>query len=70
MVKNYIPERGDIVFLDFDPQTGKEQSGKRLAVVISPKIYNAKAGLAIFCPITSQIKAYPFEVILDSSLVT
>ena len=70
MVKNYIPERGDIVLLDFNPQSGKEQAGKRPAVVISPKAYNAKVGLAIFCPITSKIKNYPFEVILPSRLKT
>ena len=63
MVKtNYIPERGDIVWLDFNPQIGHEQMGKRPALVISPFDYNAKVGLAIFCPITSQKKGYPFEV--------
>lgn len=70
MVKDYIPEKGDIVLLDFNPQSGKEQSGKRPAVVLSPKAYNAKVGLAIFCPITSKMKGYPFEVILDSDLKT
>jgi len=70
MVKKYIPERGDIVLLDFNPQFGKEQAGKRPAVVISPMAYNAKVGLAIFCPITSKIKHYPFEVLLEKGLKT
>ena len=60
--KKYIPDRGDIVWLNFNPQSGHEQKGKRPAVVISPKAYNEKTGLGLFCPITSQIKNYPFEV--------
>ncbi|UNC91340.1 endoribonuclease MazF [Candidatus Contubernalis alkaliaceticus] len=63
-LKKYFPQRGDIVWLNFSPQTGHEQAGKRPAVCISPKEYNKKVGLAIFCPITSQVKGYPFEVIL------
>ena len=70
MVDSYIPERGDIVLLNFDPQLGKEQSGRRPALVLSPHRYNSKVGLAIVCPITSQIKGYPFEVILSSHLNT
>lgn len=63
MVKrSYIPERGDFVFVDFDGGSGHEQKGKRPAIVISPKIYNQKSGLVIICPVTSQIKNYPFEV--------
>jgi len=63
MVKNnYIPDRGDIVWLNFTPQTGHEQKGKRPAIVLSPLNYNEKVGLAIFCPIISIIKGYPFEV--------
>jgi mRNA interferase MazF len=58
----YIPRRGDIVWLTFNPQLGHEQAGRRPALVISPRSYNQKAGLAIFCPITTQIKNYPFEV--------
>ena len=58
----YVPSRGDIVWLSFNPQSGHEQSGHRPAIVISPKEYNGKVGLAIFCPITSKIKNYPFEV--------
>lgn len=69
MVKSaeYIPHRGDITWLDFSPQTGHEQAGKRPAVCISPEEYNKKVGLAIFCPITSQIKGYPFEVIMPDN---
>jgi mRNA interferase MazF len=58
------PDRGDIVWLDFSPHTGHEQSGRRPAVVLSPVRYNAKVGLALVCPITSQAKGYPFEVSL------
>ncbi len=65
---NYIPERGDVVWLNMNPQTGHEQSGRRPAVVLSPKSYNKKVGLAIFCPITNQIKGYPFEVIIPNNL--
>ncbi|HQZ99256.1 MAG TPA: endoribonuclease MazF [Thermoflexales bacterium] len=65
---SYIPNRGDIVWLNFDPQAGHEQAGRRPALVISPATYNSKAGLAICCPITSQIKGYPFEVVLPSCL--
>lgn len=59
---SYVPNRGDLVWLNFDPQAGHEQAGKRPAVVISPLAYNQKVGLALFCPITNQIKGYPFEV--------
>ena len=64
--KKYSPERGDIVWLNFNPQTGHEQKGKRPAIVISPKEYNEKTGLGLFCPITSKIKDYPFEVKIDN----
>ena len=66
--KQYIPDRGDIVWLTFSPQSGREQSGRRPALVISPLVYNGKTNLAIFCPITSQIKDYPFEVKLPENL--
>jgi len=59
---NYILERGDVVWIDMNPQAGDEQAGRRPAVVLSPSAYNSKVGLALFCPITSQIKGYPFEV--------
>ena len=68
MVKNYIPERADIVWLNFTPQSGHEQRGRRPALVLSPKEYNSKVGLAIFCPITSNIKGYPFEVIIPDNI--
>lgn len=58
----YVPDRGDIVWLQFNPQSGHEQAGRRPALTLSPKAYNQKVGLAIFCPITSQEKGYPFEV--------
>jgi mRNA interferase MazF len=58
----YVPERGDLIWLNFDPQSGHEQKGKRPALVISPKEYNEKVGLGIFCPMTSKEKGYPFEV--------
>lgn len=64
----YAPSRGDIVWLEFSPQTGHEQAGRRPALCISPGEYNKKVGLAIFCPITSQKKGYPFEVPLPDSL--
>lgn len=62
MTDRYIPDRGDLVWLDFSPQQGHEQRGKRPAIVLSPQEYNAKSGLALFCPITSREKGYPFEV--------
>lgn len=62
MVISYIPEKGDIVWLNFNPQAGKEQAGHRPAIVLSDKRYNQLIGLAIFCPITSKEKGYPFEV--------
>lgn len=64
----YSPERGDIVRLHFDPQAGHEQAGRRPALVISPKAYNSKVGLALMCPITSKAKGYPFEVHLPPDL--
>lgn len=64
MTAAYVPDRGDLVWLEFTPQTGSEQAGRRPALVISPKAYNAKVGLALFCPVTSRAKGYPFEVVL------
>ncbi len=63
-LKHYTPARGDLVWLQFDPQSGHEQAGRRPALVISPQIYNSKVGLALICPITSKVKGYPFEVVL------
>jgi mRNA interferase MazF len=66
-VARYVADRGDAVWLEFDPQAGHEQTGRRPALVISPAAYNAKVGLALVCPITSQVKGYPFEVLLPTS---
>jgi mRNA interferase MazF len=64
--EKYIPKRGDVVWLNFQPQTGREQGGRRPAVVLSNDNYNKIVELAIFCPITSKVKGYPFEVSLPS----
>jgi mRNA interferase MazF len=64
MVRRYVPNRGDAVWISFDPRVGHEQAGRRPAVVLSPEAYNGKVGLAILCPITSQVKGYPFEVVI------
>ena len=58
----YVPGRGDLIWLSFDPQAGREQAGRRPALVLSPAAYNGRARLALVCPITSQRKGYPFEV--------
>ncbi|RCX07546.1 mRNA interferase MazF [Extensimonas vulgaris] len=60
----YVPDAGDIVWLLFDPQAGHEQAGHRPALVLSPASYNARAGLMLCCPMTTQIKGYPFEVLI------
>jgi mRNA interferase MazF len=67
---SYVPERGDAVWIDFNPQAGHEQAGRRPAIVISPKSYNGKVGLCLLCPITNKVKGYPFEVSIpaDSSV--
>jgi mRNA interferase MazF len=62
----FIPDAGDVVWLEFDPQTGHEQAGRRPAVVLSPMGYNGKTGLMVCCPLTTRIKGYPFEVLLTS----
>ena len=64
----YCPKRGDVVWIEFTPQAGHEQSGHRPALVLSPEAYNRKVGLALLCPITSQVKGYPFEVLLPQGL--
>ena len=61
--KPYVPERGDVIWITLNPQAGHEQAGRRPALVLSPGIYNGKVGLAILCPLTNQIKGYPFEVL-------
>lgn len=70
MVKSAVPERGDIISLQFSPQRGREQAGRRPAMVLSPRPYNVKVGLAILCPITSHAKGYPFEVSLPRNMKT
>lgn len=64
----YAPSRGEIVWLSFDPRAGHEQAGRRPALVLSPRAYNARVRLALLCPITSQAKGYPFEVALPEGL--
>jgi mRNA interferase MazF len=68
MTTPYCPQRGDVVWLSFNPQAGHEQAGHRPALVLSPREYNHKVGLALFCPITSQVKGYPFEVSIPADL--
>ncbi|MEE8585218.1 MAG: endoribonuclease MazF [Acidobacteriota bacterium] len=63
-----MPDRGDVVWLQFNPQAGHEQAGHRPALVVSPRSYNRKVGLALFCPITSHVKGYPFEVVLPTGM--
>jgi len=67
-VASYVPSRGDLVWLQFNPQAGHEQAGHRPALVISPNSYNRRVGLALCCPVTSQVKGYPFEVLLPAGL--
>ena len=59
---SYVPHRGDVVWIDFDPQAGREQAGRRPAIILSDKKYNARSELVVLCPITSQLKPYPFLV--------
>ncbi|MDP2828487.1 MAG: endoribonuclease MazF [Sulfuricellaceae bacterium] len=66
----FVPDEGDIVWMNFTPQSGHEQAGRRPAVVLSPKAYNSRAGLLVCVPITNQIKGYPFEVVLAGSGAT
>jgi mRNA interferase MazF len=64
----YVPDTGDLVWLDLNPQRGREQSGRRPALVLSPAAYNEKTSLALVCPVTSRTKGYPFEVTLPPGL--
>lgn len=66
--KIYFPERGDIIWLRFGEQAGHEQSGRRPALVLSPVEYNRKTGMAICCPFTSQVKGYPYEVLVPKGM--
>ena len=59
-----VPDSGDLVWLSFDPQAGHEHAGRRPGLVLSPKLYNQRSGLALVCPVTNQVKGYPFEVAL------
>jgi mRNA interferase MazF len=68
MARIFVPERGDLIWMSFDPQAGHEQAGRRPALALSPSAYNRKVGLGIFCPITSQSKGYPFEIPLPEGL--
>jgi mRNA interferase MazF len=64
----YVPDRGDVVWIQLNPQAGHEQAGHRPALVLSPAAYNGRVGLALLCPITSQAKGYPFEVPVPDGL--
>jgi mRNA interferase MazF len=64
MARSYVPDAGDVVWISFSPQAGHEQAGHRPAVVLSPAAYNAKTSLMVCCPMTTQIKNYPFEVVV------
>ena len=66
----YVPDEADIVWMNFTPQSGHEQAGRRPAVVLSPKGYNSRAGLLVCVPVTNQIKGYPFEVVLSGAGAT
>ena len=64
---NYVPKRGDVIWINFNPQAGHEQSGRRPAIVLSPHSYNGKVGLCLLCPITNKAKGYPFEVTIPEN---
>ncbi len=66
----FIPDRGDVIWINFDPQAGREQAQHRPALVLSPKAYNAKTSLCVLCPLTSQTKGYPFEVIVPGKTLS
>jgi len=68
MARRYVPARGDAVWITLNPQAGHEQAGRRPALVLSPSAYNGRVGLAILCPITSQVKGYPFEAAIPLGL--
>lgn len=70
MSRKYVPDRGDIIWLDFNPQAGHEQKGRRPALTVSHREYNGKVGLGLFCPITSTIKGYPFEVTVTGKTIS
>jgi mRNA interferase MazF len=66
--EGYVPERGDAVWISLDPRMGREQAGRRPALILSPSAYNGRVGLAILCPITNQVKGFPFEVAIPPGL--
>ena len=66
----FIPDRGDIIWINFDPQAGREQAHHRPALVLSPKAYNEKTCLCVVCPLTTQIKGYPFEVVIPGKVLS
>ncbi len=68
MATAYCPKRGDIVWISFNPQAGHEQAGHRPALILSPQSYNRLVGLALLCPITNEVKGYPFEVKIPDGL--
>jgi mRNA interferase MazF len=68
VAREYIPDAGDLIWLDFTPEAGREQAGRRPAVVLSPRRYNEKTSLAVVCPVTSHVKGYPFEVTVPPGL--
>lgn len=67
MATSYVPDEGDIVWMNFTPQSGHEQAGRRPAVVLSPQAYNRRAGLLVCVPVANQVKGYPFEVLLSGA---
>ena len=68
MARGRVPHRGDVMWIDFDPQVGREQAGRRPALVMSTRTYNGQSGLAVFCPITNRVKGHPFEVAIPPGL--
>jgi mRNA interferase MazF len=68
VIPSYVPETGDLIWLDFTPQVGREHAGRGPAVVLSPSVYNRRSRLATVCPVTNQVKGYPFEVPLPKTL--
>ena len=67
MARSYVPEAGDVVWLEFSPQAGHEQAGHRPALVLSPASYNGKTGMMVCCPMTTHVKGYPFEVVVGTN---
>lgn len=70
VARTYVPDRGDIVWIDLNPTRGHEQAKTRPAVVVTPKSYNSRSGLMLVCPITSEIKGYPFEIAVSGKKVS